>query len=92
MPAYIVNVTVEDDQSNLDWDGPGTFYYRKDKTQALVLSEIDVPELAPAFSSAADIEALIDAGEFDLPSNAFDVLTSLVWAAEPPAPVEEEAV
>lgn len=67
----------------IDWDGPGTFYYKKDQTQALVLTDEDDPARQPAFTSAADIEAMIDGGEFDLPTPAFEVLSQGTWTQEP---------
>lgn len=87
MPAYIVNVTVEDDQTNLDWDGPGTFYYRTDRTKALVLTDVDDPARTPAFATAADIDTLIASGDWDLPTDPFPILSALTWAGEP-APEE----
>lgn len=67
--------------------------YKRDGGAFTTLADIDDPERLPAFSVAADIEALIDAGEYDLPSDAFGVLSGLVWAAPPPpAPESEEPV
>lgn len=92
MPAYIRNVTTQDDETSVDWDGLGTFYYKKDMTSALVLTPEDNLDIPPAFSSAADISELIDSDEWDLPVDAFDIISSATWAPEPPSPPTEEEV
>lgn len=90
MPAYISAVTLDGEEHAVDWDGPGVFYYRVDKTKALVLTTVDDPDRDPAFTSAADLDALIASGDWDLPADAFTVIAPLVWMPEPAQPEPEE--